>query len=57
MSTTAIICNVIMSLLVLLGVGAGLVAAARSRPVGDEGRASGRGPFHLALAAGLACAI
>ena len=47
MSTPMILVNVIMSVLVVMGVSAGLLAAARSRPVDDEGRAFGRGPLHV----------
>jgi hypothetical protein len=46
MSTPAIIVNVIMSVLVLGGIGLGFVVAAGLRVSGDEGRASGRGPLH-----------
>ncbi len=47
MSTTAIILNVIMSLLALGATGAGLVLAGRLRLSGNEGRASGRGPGRI----------
>jgi hypothetical protein len=51
MSTTAIIVTAIMSLFVLTVGGGALVIAARMKPVGDEGRGSGRGPFHVASVA------
>ena len=47
MSTAVVLLNVIMSLLVLCGLGAGVVVAARLRDGGGEGRASGRGPLHV----------